>query len=196
MTAPGQGTRWALHPHRGQGIEPQAALLKGPLRHSTLDPVLALEKPVQGAGAGGLARVRLQELAPGADRGRLGPPPGRGQLRGGLEEPRHDHGQDRIAPGRGLRGDPPVQAPLLPGSQHRGDRAGGKGTAEVEGGAWMAHCGSSREEGAQSRDESGRPPGAGGEGALLDLAGFTRGFAQPEGGRRGAVGDGFAVPGS
>ena len=70
-----------------------------------------------------------------------------------------------------------------------------QGADDVEGVPEAGHRGAPLEQDAQSLDESGRPAGEVGEGALLDLAALAIGLAEQDGGRGGAVGHGFDVHG-
>ena len=195
MTAPGQGTPRPLHPHRGQVIEHQRTLLEVPRRQTPLDPLLAFQEPVHGAVEVVLVQPGIEDLAQGAHRRGLGQAPGRGQLRGGLQDPGCDHGQHLVASRRGPGIDELLQAELLACPQHRGDVTVGQGADDVEGVLEAGHRGASLEQDAQSLDESGRPAGEVGEGALLDLAALAIGLAEQDGGRGGAIGHGFDVHG-
>ncbi len=133
--------------------------------------------PHQGARPGGSPRWPRQ-------------PPYRGPLRGGRQDPCHDQSQHLIPPGGGLRGDPLLQAELLQGAQHLGHRTRRQGAYEGDGVVAAPPRRPSFEQEAASLDESGRPLGEGGEGALLALSAGARGLAERAGGRGGAVGDG------
>jgi len=70
-----------------------------------------------------------------------------------------------------------------------------KGADDVEGVLEAWHRGASLEQASQSFDQSRRPVCEVGESALPDFAAFAIGLAQQDGGRGGAVGDGFDVHG-
>ena len=72
----------------------------------------------------------------------------------------------------------------------------GFGTHDVEGVVEAGHRGAALEQHAQALDERRGPFGEVGEGAFLDLAALAPAFAQEDGGRRVAVGDGFDVHGN
>ena len=96
ITAFGQRTRSSLHPHRSQVTEDQAALIEVPLGQTPLDPLLALQEPVHGAIEVVLVELWIEDLAKGAHRRGLDQPPCRGELRGGLQDASHDHGQHLV----------------------------------------------------------------------------------------------------
>ncbi len=72
----------------------------------------------------------------------------------------------------------------------------GQGADEVEGVVEASDCGFSLEEDAQSLDDRGRPLGEVGQGVLFDGSAFAPPFAQEDGGRRTAVGNGIDIHGN
>ena len=81
------------------------------------------------------------------------------------------------------------------GPEDGGDVAVGQRAADDDGVGLGRDDASALEQGAQPLDQIARPFGQVGEGPLLDLSVRAIGFAEQQGGRRVAVGDGLDVHG-
>ena len=196
MTALGQRAGASLHPHRGQVIEHQGAFPEMALGQGALDAVLALQQPVHRRVQVVLVqRPQAQLLGEGVARGGLGQPPSGGEFGARFEDPGGDHRQHPVALGRALGVDEPVQGELAKRPEHCRDRAMGHRTHDVEGVVQARHRGAALEQGAQVLHERRRPPGQVCQGALAHLAVVAVGLAKQDGGRGGAVGDGFDIHG-
>ena len=162
------------------------------LRETALDARLAGEQPVHRLVQVVLVGVAQVELL--GQRGGM-PPPGGGELRAGVQQPSHDHGQDPVALRRTLRGDEPVQ-PQTPGhGQHRFDMAMGEGAFDGERFLGTDQA-LSLEHPAKALDLLRGPVGEVGQGAFADPTAFAPAFSKQRRGPGVAVGDGFNVHGN
>ena len=183
--------------HRGEVVEHQGAALEMPPGQAPLDGVLTLEQPVHGGVEIVLAAVfQLQRFGERVGRGRPGQAPGGGQFRAGVQDPGDDHRQHAAALRRVGAGDHPVQPQIAQRPEHGGDMAVGLRADDVEGVVEAGHRGAAFEQHAQALDQRRGPFGEVGQGAFPDLAPLAPAFAQEDGGRRVAVGDGFDVHGN
>ena len=172
--------------------EHRGAFVQVALGEPALDALLAREQPVHRLVEGVLVGVAQVELL--GQRGGV-PSPGGGELRGGVEQPLHDHGQDPVALGRAFGGDEPVQA-QAPGHGEQGvDVAVGEGAFDGEG-VFGADEALALEDSAQGVDFLCGPVGEVGQCAFADSAAFAPAFSQEDGGAGVAVGDGFDVHGN
>ena len=172
--------------------EHRRAFVQVALGETALDARLAGEQPVHRLVQVVLVGAAQVELL--GQRGGL-PPPGGGELRGGVEQPSHDHGQDPVALGRALRGDEPVQA-QAPGHGEQGvDVAMGEGAFDGEG-VFGADEALSLEHPAKALDLLRGPVGEVRQGAFADPTAFAPAFSKEHRGPGVAVGDGFNVHGN
>src|SRR5208337_4528638 len=175
---------------RGDVVEHQHAFLEVALGEDLLDAGLAAAQKIEGGVE--LVLVDLAEAEHGAERvgcRRLAELTRGRELRGRLDDPRHDHGEDQPGPAlRSLR-----QRLVEPEPAHRPEH-GGDVTVRQRAGDLEA-LGSERHERlagehpAQAVDLLIRPVGDIGERARLDLASLAIALTQQDGGRRIAVGN-------
>jgi len=119
----------------------------------------------------------------------------RGQFRARLNQPLDDHGHHEFPFPTALGGEHRLQAELADHPQHGFDvtvREGAPGGEQVLGG----DEGLVVQQAAQGFDLVHGPVGEVGEGALAGLGAFAPAFAEEDGGRGVAVGDGFDVHGN
>ena len=96
---------------------------------------------------------------------------------------------------RATRSEVAFEADAAGAAEHRGDMAMGPGAHDVEGAVEAGDGPPAAEQDLEAVDEVGGPLGEVGQGALFDLARFTVGLAQEDGGRGVAVGDSLDVHG-
>ena len=168
--------------------EHRGAFVQVALGEPALDTLLAHEQPVHRLAEDVLVGVAQVELL--GQRGDV-PSPGGGELRGGVEEPLHDHGQHPVAFGRAFGGDEPVQAQ----SEQGIDVAVGEGAFDGEG-VFGADEALALEDSAQGVDFLCRPVGEVGQCAFAHALALAPAFSQEDGGAGVAVGDGFDVHGN
>src|SRR5260370_5602786 len=173
-------------------VQHQAAFLQMLLGQFFLDATLPRQQPVHGA---------IEVIFGGVDhaqflgQGGAVPQSGSGQLGTGVEDGFDQHGQHQIALATRLGGEDGVEAEFANGKQNGFDMAVGHGSAggeQVLGG----NQGFVAEEATKVFDFVFGPIGEVGQGAFEDFVALTEAFAQQDGGRGVAVGDGFDVHGT
>ena len=169
--------------------EHRGAFVQVALGEPALDALLAREQPVHRLVEGvlvGIAQVECLSQGGGM------PPPGGGELRGGVEEPLHDHGQHPVAFGRAFGGDEPVQAQASGHGEQGVDVAVGQGAFDGEG-VFGVDEALALEDSAQGVDLLCGPVGEVGKGTFAHAHALAPAFSQEDGGAGVAVGDGFDI---
>src|SRR5271165_2775640 len=187
-----QGTGVAFVVAAADVIQHQGAFLQVACGEFFLDAPLSFQQPVHG-----LIQVVFLGLAHPQLLGQGGAVPvaGGSQFGSGIEQALHDHGQDQVALATRLGGEDGIQPELADGPQEGFDVTVGKrllGGEQVLGGDQRFIL----QQAAEGLDLLLGPMGEIGEGALVGLVAFAPTFAEEDGGRGVAVGDGLDVHGS
>jgi hypothetical protein len=165
------------------------------LGQSFFDAFLQRQQPVHGGiefifGRG----IEMEEFGEGAAEGIGVQGTSGGEFGGWFQDAGNDHGQNQVAMTTGLFIDERVEMQTLQSTEDGGDVAVRAGANDVEGLRERgAEGGGAVEDGAEGVDLSRGPVGEISESTVADLAVLAEGFAEEDGGRGVAVGDGSDV---
>ena len=181
----------ALEVGRSHVVEDQVGFAQMALGQGALDTLLMRQQPVHRFVELVLVHLTEAEEFPQGALARLRSEGARQrQLGAWIQDPAHDHRHAQLALTAALGGDQRVELELLQGAENGGDVAMGLGADDLEGVFEDGDVCGAAQDGAERLELGRRPVGEVAEGAVLDLAVFAVAFAQEDGGRGGAVGDG------